>query len=166
MSEKLFGIKETVQYKFDDSSFVPGDVYLIKTRSMSEPRFAIHEYTSENYVQFLLPNNQAMETARYRTCISVDELVEGSATIKPVLSYSEYMKSMNSNKKCGDCANYERCNYPGCPITVDTPACSDYVDRRSALMECGECVYFAQCCAKYDDRIGRNTTACSAFSAR
>lgn len=56
---------------------------------MSEAKLAICEYTTEYQVAFLLPNKQAMESARYRTVISIDELIDGSATVEPALSYSK-----------------------------------------------------------------------------
>ena len=74
--EKPFGVKEIVKYEFDHNELVPGDVYLIKTKSMSEPRFAIHQSTSDVYANFLIPNNTAITSDRYRTTISIDELVD------------------------------------------------------------------------------------------
>lgn len=125
MSEKKpFGIKETVKYEFDYNELVPGDVYLIKTKSMPEPRFAIHESASEVYANFLIPDNTAVASDRYRTIIGIDELLDGSSTIERVLSYSEYTKP----RKCGYCKNYKKCNYHyiGCSISWDNPACSDF----------------------------------------
>ncbi len=90
MSEKKqYGVKEIITNKIDPDAFIPGDVYLIKTDYMSEAKLAIHEYTTEYQVSFLLPNKQAMKSNKYRTIISIDELIDGSATIEPALSYSK-----------------------------------------------------------------------------